>query len=88
MKFSVVGLGNEKNQITLEGLEVVKSADVVVVKTELTPTVETLAENGVQFVSCDFLFDEADDFSDLDKKIEKFLTSQQGNIVFCVNGCG
>ena len=31
MKFSVVGLGNEKNQITLEGLEVVKSADVVVV---------------------------------------------------------
>ena len=54
MKFSVVGLGNEKNQITLEGLEVVKSADVVVVKTALTPTVETLAENGVQFVSCDF----------------------------------
>ena len=88
MKFSVVGLGNEKNQITLEGLEVVKSADVVVVKTALTPTVETLAENGVQFVSCDFLFDEADDFSDLDKKIEKFLTSQQGNIVFCVNGSG
>ena len=88
MKLSVVGLGYEKDHVTLQGLEEIKSADVVVLKTALTKTALTLTDRQIDFVSCDSLYDEAQDFSALDENIYQFLKSQKGKVVFCVNGSG
>lgn len=88
MKLSVVGLGYEKDHVTLQGLEEIKSADVVVLKTALTKTALTLTDRQIDFVSCDSLYDEAQDFSALDESIFNFLKSQKGKVVFCVNGSG
>ena len=38
MKLSVVGLGYEQDHLTLQGLNEIESADVVVLKTSLTKT--------------------------------------------------
>ena len=88
MKLSVVGLGFEKDHLTLQGLEEIKSADVVVLKTALTKTALSLTDRQIDFVSCDSLYDEAQDFSALDQSIFDFLKKQKGKVVFCVNGSG
>ena len=88
MKLSVVGLGFEKDHLTLQGLEEIKSADVVVLKTALTKTALSLTDRQIDFVSCDSLYDEAQDFSALDENIFEFLKKQKGKVVFCVNGSG
>ncbi len=88
MKISVVGLGTECNQITLRGLQEVQSADAVVLKTAKTQTAKTLQQLNIPFVSCDSLYDEAQDFCVLDQKILELLKSLQGKVVFCVNGSG
>ena len=88
MKLSVVGLGFEKDHLTLQGLEEIKSADVVVLKTALTKTALSLTDRQIDFVSCDSLYDEAQDFSALDQNIFDFLKKQKGKVVFCVNGSG
>ena len=88
MKISVVGLGTECNQITLRGLQEVQSADAVVLKTAKTQTAKTLQQLNIPFVSCDSLYDEAQDFCVLDQKIFDLLKSLQGKVVFCVNGSG
>ena len=77
MKLSVVGLGYEKDHVTLQGLDEIASADVVVVKTALTKTADTLVSRQIEFVSCDSLYDEAQDFSALDENIYKFLKKQK-----------
>lgn len=88
MKISVVGLGTLKDDVTLRGLEEIKSADSVVLKTALTPTAETLKDRNIGFISCDSLYDEARDFSALDEMIYNLLAEQKGKTVFCVNGDG
>lgn len=88
MKICIVGLGAEKDQITLQGLEAVKAADNVVVKTALTDTVKTLDERGINYLSCDSFFDEAQDFSVLNEKIYRYLSGLDGSVAFCVNGSG
>jgi len=88
MKISVVGMGYEKNHVTLQGLDEIVSADVVVLKTALTKTAQTLTDRQIEFVSCDSLYDEAQDFSALDENIFDFLKKQKGKVVFCVNGSG
>lgn len=88
MKLSIVGMGWQKGQVTLQGMQEIRAADTVVLKTALTPAAQTLEEEGVQYVSCDFLFDESQDFCALDEAIAAFLAKQKGKVVFCVNGAG
>ncbi|MBR2303216.1 MAG: hypothetical protein IKA42_05380 [Clostridia bacterium] len=78
MKLSVVGLGYEQDHLTLQGLDEIKSADVVVLKTALTKTADTLLSRQIEFISCDSLYDEAQDFSALDENIYQFLKLQKG----------
>lgn len=87
---TVVGLGILKNQLTLEAVEVIKNADTVFVKTALTPTYGYFSENGINVKSFDYLFESASDFDALDNLIIDSLKkeSQNGNVVFCVNGDG
>ena len=85
---TVVAMGLNKDDLTIKGLNVLKNADVVIVKSERTHMSETLKEHGIEYISCDDLYDKAEDFLELDKLIVKRLNQQQGNIAFCIVGSG
>ena len=85
---TVVAMGLNKDDLTIKGLNVLKNADVVIVKSERTHMSETLKEQDIEYISCDDLYDKAEDFLELDKLIVKRLNQQQGNIAFCIVGSG
>ena len=83
----VVGLGFDKDQITLAGVNAIKSAKNVYIKTALTPTYKFFEENNINVVSFDSIFENADNFEDLDEKIIEILLKDK-NACLCVNGSG
>lgn len=87
---TVVGMGVEKDDITLKGAEAVKNADVVLVKTALTPTYDYFTSNGIEAEPLDFIYEKAKDFDELDKLVSDYVvkSSSGKNLVYCVNGAG
>lgn len=87
---TVVGLGVNEGQLTLRGAEVIKNAELVLIKTALTPTYNFFKDNGVEAEALDRFFEEAEDFSDLDYKLADYITEKAAgkNLVFAVNGNG
>lgn len=86
----IVGLGLKVGDISLNGDREVKSADKVFVKTAKTATYDYFIENKISAESFDYIYDQAEDFSDLDNQIfERLLKeNKKNNVVFCVNGSG
>lgn len=86
---TVVGLGNNKNEITLKGVEAIQNADCIYIKTALTETIDYFTKNNIQYISFDSIYENAENFDDLDEKVvDEILKNKQKNIVFCVNGSG
>lgn len=86
---TVVALGCAKGQLTLEGAERIEKADKIFVKTALTDTYEFFTERGMDCVSLDFIYDNSEDFDDLDRSIAQYvLSNAQGDTMYCVNGSG
>lgn len=83
----VVGLGFDKNQITLAGAEAIKNSKKIYIKTKLTPTYKYFEDNGIAVTSFDDIYENADSFDDLDSKIVDILLKEK-NACFCVNGSG
>lgn len=86
---TVVGMGNKSEDLTQLGAQTIKNAQVVVVKSALThmkKTVESIRDDALY---CDFIYETADDFDDLNGKIVEYLHSF-GNkrVAFCVVGDG
>lgn len=94
----VVALGCKKGQLTLCGAETVDKAVKVFVKTSLTDTYDYFKDKNLQVESLDFIYEQSDDFDDLDKAIVDFLVEKDKQliprdqkekyIVYCVNGSG
>ena len=82
----VVGLGCRKGQITLEGVEAIEKAKHVFVKTAKTDTFAYFKDKEV--VTMDDVYDDSENFDDLDEKIAERLLSQKGRVCYCVNGSG
>lgn len=87
---TVVGLGIKESDITLSGVEAIRDAEIVVVKTALTPTYNYFLKNGIKTVLLDDFYDNAEDFASLDQKIADYIikTSENKNLVYAVNGSG
>ncbi len=87
---TVAALGCSKGQLTLAGAKAIAEADKVFVKTALTDTYEYFKESGTQNVPLDFIYENSQDFDDLDNKIVEYIKdSDTGeNVVYCVNGSG
>lgn len=86
---TVVGMGNKSEDLTQLGAQTIKNAQVVVVKSALThmkKTVESIRDDALY---CDFIYETAVDFDDLNGKIVEYLHSF-GNkrVAFCVVGDG
>ena len=85
----VVGLGNNKNEITLKGVDAIKNAELVFLKTALTETVEYFRENNIAYTSFDNIYESSESFDELDNTIvDILLKNKRKKVVFCVNGSG
>lgn len=85
----VVGLGNKDGDISILGAVAIDNADVVIVKTALTDTYKYFEAEGITPITLDHLYEESEDFDDLDNKIVEFVKGyEKRNTVFCVNGSG
>ena len=84
---TVVGLGVDKDQITLAGVKEIIKAKKVFVKTALTETFSYFEENNINVTTFDYIYEQAEDFSNLDEKIVEILLNEK-DVVFCVNGSG
>lgn len=86
---TVVGMGNKSDDLTMLGAHAIKSAQVVVVKSALThmkKTVEAIRDDALY---CDFLYESAVDFDELNAKIVEYLHSfGKKSVAFCVVGDG
>ena len=86
---TVVGMGSKKGDLTLDGVKAITTADVVVVKSQLTHCAKTVAEYRSDAIYCDDLFESAEDFDDLNNLIANRLNSYgDKKVVFCVVGDG
>ncbi|MDE5616547.1 MAG: hypothetical protein K2I78_02015 [Clostridia bacterium] len=87
---TVVALGCGKGQLTLAGEQAIAKADKVFVKTALTNTYDYFKESVTENVPLDFIYENSQNFDDLDNSIVEYIKSQDngGNIVYCVNGSG
>lgn len=86
---TVVGMGRSENDVTLAGVEAIKNADVVVVKSRLTHAAEAVAKIRNDAVFCDDLYEAAEDFDQLNQQIANRLQSfGKRKVAFCVVGDG
>lgn len=85
----VVGLGTIDGEMSLRGAVWIDSADVVIVKTALTDTYNYFSEEGIECLTLDHIFEESEDFDDLNRKVVEFVLSHRDkNVAFCVDGSG
>lgn len=86
---TVVGMGRKKGDLTLDGLQAIKAADVVVVKSHYTHVAETVMEFRDDVIFCDDVVNEAQDFDELNLAIVNKLQSfKNKRVAFCVVGDG
>ena len=86
---TVIGMGRDAGDVTARGVEAIKSADVVVVKSQLTHAAEVVSAIRNDAIFCDDLFTEAQDFDQLNQLIVQRLQSfGKQKVAFCVVGDG
>lgn len=86
---TVVGLGpGAVGHLSLETMGLLKSGAKVILRTAVHPTVEELKKQGVEFSSCDDLYEKADSFEEVyNNVVERVLKEAQlGNVVYAVPG--
>ena len=85
---TVIGLGVNSGDISVNALNSIKSADHVLVQTKKTLSAGFLAENGIDCVYLDDVYDRSRNFDTLEKnllsKVKSYLKS--GNVCFLVDG--
>ena len=84
---TIVGMGIAKEDITLRGVEAVRGARQVFVRTARTHAAKTLQGLGVEYIACDDLYETAPDFDALADAIVARLV-EAGDCVYCVDGAG
>ena len=86
---TVVGMGNKSDDLTLLGAQTIQKAQVVVVKSQLTHMKQTVESIRSDALYCDFIYETAEDFDDLNGKIVEYLQSfGKKSVAFCVVGDG
>ena len=75
MKLTIVLTGSEKNELTLEAAEALKTADARVLHTGYCGAAEWLKENGLAFETLDSLYTQAEDFDEHINKATEYILS-------------
>jgi len=88
----IVGLGpGSEEHLTLGSLRALEGADRLILRTEHHGITPYLRSKNISFTSLDFLYEQAEDFDDLNRRIAGYLISrvkEDGQIVYGVPGHG
>ncbi|WP_245539353.1 nucleoside triphosphate pyrophosphohydrolase [Succinispira mobilis] len=86
----IVGLGPSLlGDITVETMQLLQSAEKVILRTEQHPSVTQLRENKLEFVSCDNFYESSDSFDEVYERIVNFCLQESrkySKIVYAVPG--
>lgn len=87
---TIVGLGIERDDLTLGALEALTSGSQVLLRTARTPAADVLRERGVAFSSLDALYEEMEDYDEVNEAIVRAVleAAKAGDVVFGVLGGG
>lgn len=86
---TVVGMGRKKGDLTLDGVQAIKTADVAVVKSSLSHVADTVKKYAKNVVFCDGIVKGAGGVDELNKAIANKLQSfAEQRVAFCVEGDG
>lgn len=89
MSLTIVGLGRNKNDLSVGALEALKGADAVILRTEKTVAASGLSELGICYTSFDDLYRTCRSFDSMRKKIVKAVKDavrSGGKVVYAVDG--
>ena len=85
---TIVGLGMEKNDLSLRGAEAIRSAKTVLLRTAQTASAESVKALGVPYASLDSVYEKSRNFDSLQKNIvaEVLRAAKEGDVAYCVDG--
>lgn len=86
---TIVGLGpGATGHLSLETMTLLKSKAQVILRTEMHPTVAELRKQGVEFISCDDLYEKGASFEEVYSNVTKRVleASKAGDVVYAVPG--
>lgn len=85
---TVVGLGINEGDLTKSGERAVLSGAKVILKSEKTPSAESVKSLGVNYITLDGLFEKSRSFDTLNKNLVKAVLNEakSGDVVYCVDG--
>ena len=84
----VIGTGSgKKENLTFAAFNAIKSAKNLILKTEKMPVADLLKEEGIPYSTLDFIYENAEDFDDLNNKIAEHLSSKT-EVTYLVHGSG
>ena len=89
MSLTLIGLGRDKNDLSLAALEALKTADAVYLRTEKTVSALALKDHGICYTTFDDLYRSCRNFDSMTKKIVKAVKDSVrsgGKIVYAVDG--
>ena len=89
-KIIIVGLGpGNYESLTLKTLDIIKKAKCLVLRTEKHPLVEKLKDYGINFYSCDNIYDSSESFEEVYERISLWildLARENEDVVYAVPG--
>lgn len=89
-KITIVGLGpGDYESLTLKTLNIIKKATCLVLRTEKHPLIEKLKDEGIEFSSCDDIYDSSESFEEVYEKISQRVLNfadEYKDVVYAVPG--
>ena len=84
---TVVGIGTEKDELTVKAWKALKSADKVLLRTSF-PCAESLKEEGIAFETLDFIYEKSRNYDTLanNHAREVVKRSKGKNVCYCIDG--
>ena len=90
-KITVLGLGPDNIEfLTVKANEILQSSERVIFRTDKCAAAEYLNIKNVKFESCDFIYETAQNFNELEQNIAKHVISlaEEKDVVYAVPGSG
>lgn len=89
-EITIVGLGpGDYKQLSLKALEIIKSAETLVLRTEKHPVIDRIKEWGINYTCCDDIYDNSESFEETYESISQRilgLCHEKGQVVYAVPG--
>ena len=86
---TVISLGTARGELTLKGLNALRSADEVCIRTAAAPSSKTLDDEKIPYSSFDDLYERCRNYDTLTRRIVREVRSRARggkNVAYCVDG--